>query len=79
MQARLDKERYQQALTEYQQRLTMSEAGLEESQGEEPYATYQPQRKHSPSSPPNASEPSELPALPLDGSTCPPGMCGSSA
>jgi hypothetical protein len=45
MQARLDKERYQQALTEYQQRLTMSEAGLEESQGEEPYAMYQPQRK----------------------------------
>ncbi len=42
MQARADKERYQQALTEYQQRLTMSEAGLEETQ-EEPYATYQPQ------------------------------------
>ena len=42
MQARVDKERYQQALTEYQQRLTMSEAGLEESQ-EEPYATFQPQ------------------------------------
>ena len=42
MQARIDKERYQQALTEYQQRMTMSEAGLEESQ-DEPYATYQPQ------------------------------------
>lgn len=42
MQARTDKERYQQALNEYQQRLTLSDAGLEESQ-EEPFATYQPQ------------------------------------
>ena len=42
MQARIDKERYQQALNEYQQRLTLSDAGLEESQ-EEPFATYQPQ------------------------------------
>lgn len=41
-QARVDKERYQQALSEYQQRLTLSEAGLEESQ-EEPFATFQPQ------------------------------------
>lgn len=42
MQARIDKERYQQALSEYQQRLTLSEAGLEESH-EEPFAPFQPQ------------------------------------
>ena len=42
MQARIDKERYQQALSEYQQRLTLSKAGMEESQ-EEPFATFQPQ------------------------------------
>ncbi len=47
MQARTDKERYQQALNEYQQRLTLSDAGLEESQ-EEPFATYQPQGMSSP-------------------------------
>ena len=41
-QARVDKERYQQALSEYQQRLTLSEAGMEESP-EEPFATFQPQ------------------------------------
>ncbi|CAL5223241.1 g5721 [Coccomyxa viridis] len=45
-QARIDKERYQQALSEYQQRLTLSEAGMEESQ-EEPFATFQPQGQES--------------------------------
>ena len=42
MQARIDKESYHQALSESPPRLTLSEAGLEESQ-EEPFATFQPQ------------------------------------